>query len=89
MAILLHVIIALASLAYTAYLFFKPGRTKLRVSYGLITLTIASGVYLVASTGTHILQACITGLFYLCLAGSGVFAARYKLAGEHRRTGWS
>ncbi len=80
MTLVLHILIALSSLAYTTYLFFTPSRAKLRLSYGLVAATLASGTYLVVSTHTAILQSCLTGLLYLGLDSLGILSARRKLA---------
>ena len=80
MLLLFHVIIALSSVAYTTYLFFSPSKSKLRVSYGLIGLTLASGTYLVLSTHAPMLQSCEAGLFYISIVTVGVAVARRKLA---------
>jgi hypothetical protein len=80
MALLLHVVIAILSLVFSAYLYFSPTRAKLRVSYGLMALTVGSGTYLVAASQGHILETCLMGLLYLGLTILGVLAARRKLA---------
>ncbi len=80
MLVLTHVLIALASLAYTTYLFFRPSHTKLHISYSLVAATLASGIYLVFVTGEHILQACTTGLLYFGIVSLAIAAARNKLA---------
>ncbi len=80
MILILHIAIALISLGYTTYLFFKPSKTKLYVSYGLIVGTVASGTYLVITLHSHILQACLTGLFYIAIALSGTLAAQRRLS---------
>lgn len=80
MIVLIHVLIALTSIGFSTYLFFSPSRSKLRVSYGLITATLASGTYLVWSTHAPLLQACTTGLIYLGVVSIGVATAHYKLS---------
>jgi len=74
-----HIIIALSSVAYTTLLFAHPSKNKFYVNYGLVTLTIASGTYLVISTHARILQACITGLVYVSIVTAGSAAAHYRL----------
>lgn len=83
MALLLHIIIALSSIVWTGYLFFKPSAAGLKGSYTLVTLTLLSGSYLVWSTSSPILQSCITGLLYLAIVLSGIFAVHHRLAREH------
>jgi hypothetical protein len=79
MVILTHVLIALASLALSAYSYFNPSQTMLRVSYGLIALTLASGTYLLLSKPSHMIEACMMGLAYLAIISIATVAARYKL----------
>jgi hypothetical protein len=78
MILLTHIIIALSSLAFTTYLYFKPSSGKFYISYGLIGATIVSGTYLVISTRAPLVSSCITGLIYLGVALGGIFAAYQK-----------
>lgn len=80
MTIVLHVLIALSSIAYAGYTFFAPSKNKLRVSYGMVALTLITGTYLVVSTGSPLLSACTTGLLYLAVVLSGLAAAHRKLS---------
>jgi hypothetical protein len=80
MIVLVHVIIALSSMAYTTYLFISPAKVKFYISYALIGLTLASGTYLVLSTHSRLLPACEAGLFYLVIVTAGVTAAHRKLS---------
>lgn len=78
--LLLHIFIALAGLISTGYSYFSPTENKLRASYLLVALTFATGAYLVWSTHSNMLSACTTGLVYLGVTGTGIVAARTKLA---------
>jgi len=80
MIVLLHVIIALASVGFTTYAFFRPSTSKLHIAYSLAGMTFASGVYMVWSAPVHIMHACISGLIYLGLVSIGIVAAKIKLA---------
>ncbi|HEY1835256.1 MAG TPA: hypothetical protein VGG13_00335 [Candidatus Saccharimonadales bacterium] len=80
MAILIHVIIALSSIAYTTFLFLVPSEAKLKISYGLIGATFLSGTYLVVSRQAHLLSTCETGLVYLGAMTVGVLGVRHRLA---------
>jgi hypothetical protein len=80
MIILLHVLIALASMAFTTYLYVSPSKNKLYVAYGLVGLTLASGTYLIVSAPAHMVQSCVMGLVYLAVVSVGIIAARKKLA---------
>ncbi len=80
MIVLIHVLIALGSVAYATFAFFSPSKSKLRVSYGLVVATFATGFYLVVSNPAHMLQACATGLVYLGAVSVAIVSARHKLA---------
>ncbi len=79
MILFFHVTIALMSVAFAAYGFFLPSKTKLRISYSLIAATLASGTYLVYTAPAHMLQACVAGLFYTGVMIAATVAVRRKL----------
>jgi len=85
MIILLHILIAISSLVFTTYTFFNPSKSKLQVGSLLVTLTLASGTYLVINSGAALIQACTTGLVYLAIVTAGLFASRHKLATQTAR----
>ena len=79
MILLIHITIALASLAYTSYVIFRPSAALLRGSYALIAATLATGTYLVIQSPSHLLQACTSGLIYVCAVTALTVAARHRL----------
>jgi hypothetical protein len=79
MLVLLHVLIALTSLIYTTWLNFKPAQKGIRAAYWLVAATLGSGTYLVISTGSNMLQSCMTGLVYLGFVTAGLASANYRL----------
>lgn len=86
MIVLIHVVVALSSIAHTTLTFFVPSKIKLQIANGLVFATLASGTYLVVSTHAAILGACMTGLFYLSGVSIGIFAATRKLALQTQKT---
>ena len=82
MLVIIHVLIALSSVAYTTYLYFSPTDTKFKVSYGLVAATLASGTVLIISTHTNMLQACMSGLFYLTAVSFGLVLAKHRYSKE-------
>lgn len=80
MALILHIVIALASIAWTAYVFFVPSKARLELSYALVALTLTTGTYLVWSLHTPLLHACMSGLIYLAVVLSGIIAVRFRLS---------
>lgn len=83
--LLVHITIALLSVAFSTYLYFAPSRAKLRASYGLVALTVASGTYLVVATDAAMLRTCMTGLLYVGVMIVVIAAARNKLLALERR----
>lgn len=79
MIVLLHVLAALSSIAFTTYLFVRPSRRKFYVAYGLVALTLISGTYLTLSRPAHILQTCASGLLYIVFVSAGLAAAHFRL----------
>jgi hypothetical protein len=78
MLILVHVLIALASMAWITRLYQSPSARRFHLPYGLIAATLISGACLVISTGSPLLSSCATGLVYLGIASAGVLAAHKK-----------
>ena len=81
MIVLLHVIIALLSIGFTTYAYFRPSDLKLKLAYGLVGAMFISGIYLVWTAPAHMLEACMSGLVYLGIISVGIVAAKAKLAG--------
>ncbi|HEX5796970.1 MAG TPA: hypothetical protein VFX86_01120 [Candidatus Saccharimonadales bacterium] len=84
MVLIIHIAIALFSIGYATFLFFHPTQTRINATYGLITLTLGSGTYLIWNTGAHILQGCIMGLTYLAGVSAAVILAKRKLAADSK-----
>lgn len=80
MLLLLHVIIALAGLVFTAVTFFAPSRTRINAAFGFLAATIASGTALVVVLQASMLRACISGLLYTAIIFLGIFAAQRRLS---------
>ena len=85
MLLFIHLVIALAGMTCTTYLYFKPSATTLRTSYALLAGTLLSGTYLVVSTGGHLIEACMAGLLYTGAIALGIVSARRKLADQKVR----
>lgn len=79
MILLLHILVALSSLVVTAAAFVSPKQSLLNVSYILVALTVVSGTYIAVMSPAHMVQACVSGLFYTAIVLSGIVAVRRKL----------
>jgi len=79
MLTLIHVLVAVASLVVATFNLVSPSKYKLRLVFGLSTLTVASGTALVVSDSAHILATCITGLIYISVIAATTAAAQYRL----------
>jgi hypothetical protein len=80
MLLILHICIALSSVGYSAFVYFRPSSKRLNFSYGLIIATIATGTALVLANPAHMVQACLMGLLYTGASSVAVVSARNKLA---------
>lgn len=80
MIVILHVIIALASIAFVTYAFTSPTNKKLYTSYGLIALTLVSGVYMTVSSPALMLHSCIAGVAYISLVSVATIVLKAKIA---------
>ena len=80
MLVVLHVILALSSVAYSSFLLIAPSKTRFYATYGLVGGTLATGTYLTISTHTPILKACLTGLVYISVIVVLVVAAQRRFA---------
>lgn len=85
MTLILHLAIAFSSIIFTTYILFRPSRAGLRVSWGLIAATLLSGTYLVVSTHSGMLSACVSGLLYATLAATGTITAAKRLEQAHNK----
>lgn len=65
--LLLHIFIAVSSIAFSSYLLFTPTKRNFQISYILVGATIASGTYLVVVEPAHMIQACTSGLVYIAV----------------------
>lgn len=79
MIILIHIVIALASIVIASFTLLKPDFKKLVVSYGFIIATITSGTLLLITAPSHILQSCMVGLGYLTAVSIVTIATHYRL----------
>jgi hypothetical protein len=80
MIVILHVIIALASIAHITFAYTRPTRKQLYTSYGLVGLTFTSGFFLVVAAPSHMIEACTAGVVYLGVMTLGIIATNAKLA---------
>ncbi len=80
MVLLLHIVSALSSLVFSSYAYFQPSERLLRLSYGLVGITLASGTFLVLSQSVNILSVCLSGLLYIVVVAVSLVLARQKMA---------
>jgi hypothetical protein len=83
--LLIHIIIAVASLALTGWAYLSPSKRKLYSSYISVFLTLGTGFFLVMSKPAHMTQTCITGLIYLGFVVYGIASVHHKLAASPQK----
>ena len=79
MILILHIIIALSSVACTTVLLISPSKNKLIISYLFVGATLASGIYLTILNPAQMLRTCMAGLVYASLVTTGILIAQSKL----------
>ena len=79
MIILIHVIIALSSIAVASFVYFKPSIKRLAVSYMFIIGTVGSGTFLLLSSPGNLLKSCLVGLLYLTVVSIVTIASHMRL----------
>jgi hypothetical protein len=78
--IILHVLLAVASLILSTFNLVSPSAKKSTISYGLATSTLASGVLLIFINNASVLRTCLTGvIFFVVITVMNQVASR-KLA---------
>lgn len=80
MILIIHIIFALASLIYSAFVAVAPTPRKLKFSYSFMSGTFASGVLLIFEREVNIAQVCISGLAYTAFVLASTLVAKRKLA---------
>ena len=85
MALAVHIIAALASLATASYLYFAPSKRRFYATYATTAVMLISGFYLVVATHASLVRACATGLFFLGVVSVLVVAARRKETVEENK----
>lgn len=84
MLLIFHVIVALAGIGLSTYAYISPAAGKIRLAYGAVLLTIASGTVMTVIDHLSILSVCLSGLLYVGFTVSGLVAAQRKLARQER-----
>lgn len=80
MILLLHIAIAISSIAWATYGYIRPTDKNIQASYALITMTFMSGFALVWSEPAQILRTCLSGIGYLAVVTAAVMLTRKKLS---------
>lgn len=80
MILIMHIIIALASILFASYLIFRPSSKGIRFSYGLIIGVLLTGFELVIFMQAPILKTCVSGLVFISVIMGELLIARKRLA---------
>lgn len=80
MLLVIHIAMGILSLVLATAAIVAPSMLKLRMSYGLVAATLASGIWLVTAIHAPIMNSCLSGLIYLAAAASLVAISRHRLS---------
>lgn len=79
MMIMLHVAIALASLAVSITGLATASRRLVIYSYGSIVATVVTGCVLLVAEPSQLLRVCVSGLTYVAFATSVTYLAQRRI----------
>jgi hypothetical protein len=85
MVLILHISIALFSILFATYTLVLPTKSRVSFAYGTVFATLATGTYLVVSTGSALLSACITGIIYTTIVSLAIHLAKMRLQAKTSR----
>lgn len=80
--LLIHIIIALSGLGWSAYMLLNPSVRAIKISQGLLAGTLSTGTLLVVVNHASILHTCLNGLGYTAIIYAAVLLAGRRLATE-------
>ena len=80
MMLILHIAIAITSLATSGMAALRPSRAFVNTSYMTIAATLGTGTYLVFRHPGHLASACLSGLLFLGLSLAMLAQARRGLS---------
>ncbi len=80
MILMLHILIALATIGGALYAAFRPSSTRISAATTGMVATLMSGVLLVALTPTALPHACVSGVVTLAFAAGFTYYARQRMA---------
>lgn len=80
MILLLHISLSLISIIVAGIMYMNPSKNLLRVSYGLIAATLASGVVLMTGASDHMASSVVSGVVYLSIVSIATIGSQRKLA---------
>lgn len=79
MILMLHIAIAISSVIFALYTLASPSSQKMKASFALVGVTIATGTYMVWIEPAHMMQACVSGLTYITVVLVALAASQRKL----------
>ena len=79
MLLAIHITLAVISLSWTGYSWFKPSQDSLRTGWGLLALTVFTGFGLIVTGTGSLLHVCMSALIYTMVVLGGMSLARQKL----------
>jgi hypothetical protein len=76
----LHISAALAGIITSSLAFLWPSANKIRLTTGMVALTVLSGTVIVAQRHLGLVSACISGLLYIGFTSVSLLLAARRLS---------
>jgi len=83
--VILHILVAILSLGGVSYAYVRPTATKFYLTYGLVGVTVLSGILLAVMVPARMAHVCMTGVVYIVVMSISILAARTKFKAARQR----
>lgn len=82
MVLILHILIALSSVAFSTVSIFAPTNKKIKINYAFLAATWISGFFLVFQSNVSFGHLCLSGILYTGVVTMNIYLAKRKLAAQ-------
>lgn len=80
MFLLIHIVIALASVIFSTYSIFSPSDKKVTINYVFLGGTWISGMLLVLQSQVSFGHLCLSGILYTSVVALNIYLAKRRLS---------
>jgi hypothetical protein len=82
MVLLVHILIALSSVAFSTLSIFAPSDKKIKINYAFLAATWISGFFLVFQSNVSFGHLCLSGILYTGVVSMNIYLTKRRLAAQ-------